>query len=98
MPADVSKTEAVQSEINKKIISQPVEKMNIRLDSSGGGEKAGIDSGGHALDGSQYLGIIEEQIYAEQRPTPEEQKPWRIFHQHPGRKEGAEQQRQGDAE
>ena len=53
MPADVSKTEAVQSEINKKIISQPVEKMNIRLDSSGSGEKAGIDSSGHALDGSQ---------------------------------------------
>lgn len=36
----------------------------------------------HALDGSQYLNIIEEQAYSEQPPTPEEQKPWRIFHQH----------------
>jgi len=34
----------------------------------------------HALDGSQYHNIIEEQVYAEQRPTAEEQKPWRIFH------------------
>ncbi len=34
----------------------------------------------HALDGSQYHSIIEEQVYAEQPPTAEEQKPWRIFH------------------
>ena len=36
----------------------------------------------HALDGSQYHNIIEEQVYAEQPPTAEEQKPWRVFHQH----------------
>lgn len=34
----------------------------------------------HALDGSQFHTIIEEQVYAEQPPTAEEQKPWRIFH------------------
>jgi len=34
----------------------------------------------HALDGSQYHNIIEEQVYAEQRPSPQEQRPWRIFH------------------
>ena len=34
----------------------------------------------HALDGSQYHSIIEEQVYADQPPTLEEQKPWRIFH------------------
>ncbi len=34
----------------------------------------------HALDGSQYHNVIEEQVYAEQPPTAEEQKPWRIFH------------------
>jgi hypothetical protein len=50
-----------------------------------------IDTGSstHALDGSQYLGIIEEQTYSEQPPTPEEQKPWRIFHQHQGSGSGA---------
>ncbi len=30
---------------------------------------------GKPLDGSQYIDVIEEQEYAEQRPTPEEQKP-----------------------
>ena len=30
---------------------------------------------GKPIDGSQYLEVIEEQEYAEQRPTPEEQKP-----------------------
>ncbi len=34
----------------------------------------------HPLDGSQYHNIIEEQEYSERRPTPEEQKPWRISH------------------
>jgi hypothetical protein len=34
---------------------------------------------GKPLDGSQYLDIIEEQKYAEQRPTPEEQKPRRAY-------------------
>lgn len=27
------------------------------------------------IDGSQYLEVIEEQEYADRRPTPEEQKP-----------------------
>lgn len=30
---------------------------------------------GKPLDGSQYVDVIEEQEYADQRPTPEEQKP-----------------------
>ncbi|HJV88532.1 MAG TPA: hypothetical protein VJ698_23910 [Noviherbaspirillum sp.] len=30
---------------------------------------------GKPLDGSQYLDVIEEQEYADRRPTPEEQKP-----------------------
>lgn len=30
---------------------------------------------GRPLDGSQYIDVIEEQEYAERRPTPEEQKP-----------------------
>ena len=34
----------------------------------------------HPLDGSQYHNVIEEQEYAERRPTPEEQRPWRISH------------------
>ena len=34
----------------------------------------------HALDGSQYHNIIEEQYYSELPPTAEEQRPWRIFH------------------
>ncbi len=34
----------------------------------------------HPLDGSQYHNIIEEQEYAERRPTPDEQAPWRIAH------------------
>lgn len=30
---------------------------------------------GKPLDGSQYIDVIEEQEYADRRPTPEEQKP-----------------------
>lgn len=30
---------------------------------------------GAPLDGSQYLNIIEEQVYSEQRPSREEQRP-----------------------
>lgn len=30
---------------------------------------------GKPLDGSQYVDVIEEQVYADQRPSPEEQKP-----------------------
>lgn len=30
---------------------------------------------GKPLDGSQYHDVIDEQRYADQRPTPEEQKP-----------------------
>ena len=40
----------------------------------------------HAVDGSQYHSVIEEQIYAEQSPTAEEQKPWRIFHPDAGKR------------
>ncbi len=39
----------------------------------------------HALDGSQYHNIIEEQLYAEQPPTAQEQTPWRIFHPDSGK-------------
>lgn len=37
----------------------------------------------HPLDGSQYHNVIEEQVYAEQPPSAEEQKPWRISHPEP---------------
>lgn len=30
---------------------------------------------GKPLDGSQFIDVIEEQEYADRRPTPEEQKP-----------------------
>lgn len=30
---------------------------------------------GRPLDGSQYLDVVEEQEYADRRPTPEEQRP-----------------------
>lgn len=30
---------------------------------------------GRPMDGSQYLDVIEEQEYADRRPTPEEQRP-----------------------
>lgn len=30
---------------------------------------------GKPLDGSQYHDVVEEQVYADKRPTPEEQKP-----------------------
>jgi len=30
---------------------------------------------GRPLDGSQYIDVIEEQEYADRRPTPDEQKP-----------------------
>lgn len=30
---------------------------------------------GKPLDGSQYIDVIEEQEYADRRPSPEEQKP-----------------------
>ncbi len=29
----------------------------------------------HAIDGSQYLDVVEEQEYADRRPSSEEQKP-----------------------
>ncbi len=32
---------------------------------------------GKPLDGSQYIDVVEEQEYADRRPTPEEQKPIR---------------------
>lgn len=39
---------------------------------------------GKPLDGSQYHDVVEEQVYAEQRPTPEEQRPRRSSeHQDP---------------
>lgn len=42
---------------------------------------------GRPLDGSQYIDVIEEQEYAEQRPTPEEQKPrFSYLHTPPPRK------------
>jgi hypothetical protein len=40
-------------------------------------EKQTLKNGyvGKPLDGSQYIDVIEEQEYADRRPTPEEQKP-----------------------
>lgn len=34
----------------------------------------------HSLDGSQFHNVIDEQVYAEQPPTPEEQRPRRVHH------------------
>jgi hypothetical protein len=39
---------------------------------------------GRPLDGSQYVDVIEEQRYAEQRPTQEEQRPRRMPGKAPG--------------
>jgi len=42
---------------------------------------------GRPLDGSQYIDVIEEQEYAERRPTPEEQRPrFSYLHAPPPRK------------
>lgn len=43
------------------------------------GTAAGVApvSSTHPLDGSQFHGIIDEQVYAELPPTPEEQRPRR---------------------
>ncbi len=35
---------------------------------------------GEPLDGRQFHNVIDEQRYAEQPPTHEEQTPWRIHH------------------
>lgn len=37
---------------------------------------------GKPLDGSQYVDVIEEQEYADQRPSAEEQKPRYSFQKH----------------
>ncbi len=34
----------------------------------------------HPLDGSHFHSVIEEQVYSELPPTPEEQKPRRVRH------------------
>lgn len=34
----------------------------------------------HALDGSQFHNVIDEQAWSELPPTPDEQRPHRIFH------------------
>jgi hypothetical protein len=39
---------------------------------------------GKPLDGSQYLDVIEEQEYAERRPTADEQKPLFSYLKKPG--------------
>lgn len=39
------------------------------------GAKAPMPFAGKPLDGSQYHDVIEEQEYAERRPSPEEQAP-----------------------
>ncbi len=43
---------------------------------------------GKPLDGSQYLDVIEEQEYADRRPTQEEQKPRfsYVHHEQAGKK------------
>ncbi len=38
---------------------------------------------GKPLDGSQYVDVVEEQEYADRRPTPEEQKPRFAFEPEP---------------
>lgn len=37
----------------------------------------------HPIDGSQYLDVVEEQEYADRRPSPEEQKPRFSYLHHP---------------
>lgn len=46
-----------------------------RKDAADGIRTAQGPFAGRPLDGSQYLDVIEEQEYAERRPTPEEQRP-----------------------
>lgn len=55
-------------------------KYQTRHSAGAGGQntrKAAIDGTVvyRPIDGSQYLEVVEEQEYAERRPTPEEQKP-----------------------
>jgi hypothetical protein len=46
-----------------------------------------LPQGSHAQDGGQFPQVIEEQRYADQRPTPEEQRPRHATHESnlPGR-------------
>ncbi len=45
------------------------------------GENTGvIPAARHPLDGSQFHNVIEEQVYSELPPTPEEQMPRRAQH------------------
>lgn len=37
-----------------------------------------VPSAPHPLDGSQFHSVIDEQVYAELPPTPEEQRPHRV--------------------
>lgn len=43
---------------------------------------------GKPLDGSQYIDVVEEQEYADRRPTPEEQKPRHSFLHSPKKTSG----------
>lgn len=45
---------------------------------------------GRPLDGSQYVDVIEEQEYADRRPSPEEQKP-RFSHMQRAEQQGNKQ-------
>lgn len=67
-------------EVNKSITSG-------KANSPVSPEPSPIPTREHALDGSQYHNIIEEQAYSELPPTPEEQKPWRVFHQRENQRE-----------
>jgi len=44
------------------------------------------------IDGSQYIDVVEEQAYADQRPTAEEQKPRFSYLQHHEQEENEDKQ------
>lgn len=53
--------------------------QNVQPDWSNPAEKAS-PTPPHPLDGSHFHNVIEEQVYSELPPTPEEQQPRRVRH------------------
>lgn len=58
------------------------------------GPKETLPHVGKPLDGSQYLNVIEEQIYSELPPTPQEQQPIRARHADAALKQESERHEQ----
>jgi hypothetical protein len=59
-------------------LTSPISSPTVgKTDTAGTPEQKIIPSpyAGRPLDGSQYMDVIEEQEYADQRPSAEEQKP-----------------------